>query len=173
LSTARAPEWVRVARIVKPHGIRGELCLEMLGGGPERLGPGSQVRCGRGVLQVEEVRLADQRVLCRLSGIVDRDGAAAVQGEYLEVGPQSLRSLPDGEYFHFQLVGLRILDEFGAQRGELTEVETYPANDVYVVSRSGGELRVPAVREAVIGIDLEGGSMTVRASYLEGWVDAV
>lgn len=158
---------------MKPHGIRGELCLEMLGGGPERLGPGSQVRCGKGILQVEEVRLADQRVLCRLSGIVDRDGATAVQGEYLEVGPRSLRSLSEGEYFHFQLVGLQVLDESGAQRGELTEVETYPANDVYVVSRSGGELRVPAVREAVIGIDLEVGTMTVRASYLEGWVDAV
>jgi 16S rRNA processing protein RimM len=173
LSRASTPEWVRVARIVKPHGIRGELCLEMLGGGPERLGPGSQVRCGKGILEVEEVRLADKGVLCRLSGIVDRNGAAAVQGEYLEVGSQALRTLPEGEYFHFQLVGLRIVDESGAQRGELTEVETYPANDVYVVSRSGAELRVPAVREAVIGIDLSAGTMTVRASYLEGWVDAV
>jgi len=162
-----------VARIVKPHGIRGELWLEMLGGGPERLGPGTKVRCGQGLLEVEGVRLADQRVLCRLSGIADRDAAAAIAGAYLEVGSKAVRKLPAGEYFHFQLVGLRVLDESGEQRGELTEVESYPANDVYVVRGTGGEVRVPAVREAVLGVDLEAGSITVLATYLEGWVDAL
>ena len=167
------PEWVRAARVVKPHGIEGEVCLEMLGGGPRRLTPGSQVRSSQGLLQVEGVREAGQFVLGRLSGIADRDAAASLCGGYLEVAGDQLRPLPEGEYFHFQLVGLEVRDESGRVQGELVEVESYPANDVYVVRTDRGELRLPAVRHAIIGIDLMARVMTVASGFLEDPVDAL
>jgi ribosomal 30S subunit maturation factor RimM len=53
------------------------------------------------------------------------------------------------------------------------EVEPYPAHDVYVVRTPASELRVPAVREAVLAIDLEQHWITVAEPYLEEWIDAV
>ncbi|MHB1524828.1 MAG: ribosome maturation factor RimM [Candidatus Dormibacteria bacterium] len=167
------PEWVRAARVVKPHGVDGEVCLEMLGGGPRRLTPGSEVRSPRGVLQIDGIREAGNFVLGRLSGISDRDAAATLCGGYLEVAADQLRPLPEGEYFHFQLIGLEVQDESGHVQGELIEVESYPANDVYVVRTGRGELRIPAVRHAVTGIDLAGRVMTVASAFLEDPVDAL
>jgi len=167
------PQWVRAARVVKPHGLRGEVCLEMLGGGPGRLTPGSSVRSSQGLLEVAGIRQAGQFVLGRLSGVDDRDGAAALCGGYLEVAGDQVRPLAEGEYFHFQLVGLEVRDQSGRARGELIEVETYPANDVYVLRTPQGELRVPAIRQAVLEIDLVAGAMTVASGFLEEAVDAL
>lgn len=167
------PQWVRAARVVKPHGLGGEVCLEMLGGGPQRLSPGSRVRSSQGFLEVETIREAGSMVLGRLSGIADRDAAAQLSGSYLEVSGDQLRPLPEGEYFHFQLVGLEVRDPSGRVQGELVEVEPYPANDVYVVRTKAGELRVPAVRQAVLSIDLAARAMIVARDFLEDPVDAL
>lgn len=170
---SRSPAWVRAARVVKPHGIDGELSLEMLGGDRDRLPPGTVVRAGAAVLTVEEARASARGLICRLTGISDRDAAAALSGSYLEVEGTTVRRLPLGEFFHYQLVGLKVVDEHGLVRGRVVDVEPYPANDVYVVKTEAGEVRVPAVRQAIADVDLAAATMTVGSAYLEGWVDAV
>ena len=170
---SRSPDWVRAARIVKPHGIEGELCLEMLGGDRDRLPAGTAVRVGSAVLAIVEAYPSARGLICRLSGISDRDAAATLTGIYLEVDGTSVRTLPVGEFFHYQLVGLKVVDELGRPRGRVVDVEPYPANDVYVVRTEAGDVRVPAVRQAVDKVDLDAATMTVSSAYLEGWVDAV
>ncbi|MGH7641778.1 MAG: ribosome maturation factor RimM [Candidatus Dormibacteria bacterium] len=167
------PEWVRVARLLGPHGLAGELSVELLGGDPGRLAPGETLRGPHGPLVVESVRGAGNHLLCRFVGIADRDSAARLGGGYLEVEGTELRALPAGEYFHFQLVGLEVEDRQGRSRGELVDVEAYPAHDVYVIRTPASELRIPAVKEAVLGIDLGRKRITVAEPYLEAWVDAV
>lgn len=168
-----APEWVRVARVLRPHGVDGEIAVELLGGDRERLRPGMELRCSLGDLVLEAVRGEGSRLICRLRGIGDRDRATALSGGYLEVALLDSRPLADGEFFHFQLVGLEVQDPEGRRRGELVDVEAYPAHDVYVVRTAASELRVPAVREAVLSIDLDRHRITVAEPYLEEWVDAV
>ena len=167
------PDWVRVARLLRPHGVTGELTVELLGGDRGRLLAGMALRGPHGELVVESVRGDGAQLICRFSGIDDRDAAAALSGGYLEVEASALRALPPGEFFHFQLVGLEVEDPEGRRRGELVDVEAYPAHDVYVVRTPAAELRVPAVREAVLGIDLARHRITVSERYLEAWIDAV
>ncbi|MHB1500769.1 MAG: ribosome maturation factor RimM [Candidatus Dormibacteria bacterium] len=166
-------EPIRVARVIKPHGLDGGLVLQMLGGSPERLAPGSRVRLDGVNRTVEEAHAAGRGVLCRLSGVSDLSAATAICGKYLEVDRTDLRPLPEGEHFDFQLIGLRVLDSSGRTVGELVEVEPYPAHDVYLLRLGNRELRVPAVRAAIADIDLSAGTVTVADPYLEEWVDAV
>ena len=121
---------------------------------------------------IQEPRAAGDHLLCRLGGVEDRTEALRLVGGYLEVPIDSVRALPEGEYFHFQLVGLRVVDERGIERGVVADVQPYPANDVLVVSGSDGERLVPAVRAAVLEVDLESGRLTVAAAFLEPWDDA-
>ncbi len=167
-----APQRVRVARVARAHGLEGELALELLGGDPERLPPGSLVVVAGRELEVKASRRAGRHLLCRLGEVEDRMGAERLVGEYLEVPLERARPLPPGEYFHFQLVGLKVEDETGAQRGELVEVEAYPANDIYLVRTDHGDVAVPAVRAAVLEIDLSSGRMRVASRFLEAWADA-
>lgn len=165
-------ELVRVARVARTHGLQGEVSLELLGGDGDRLRPGTTVVVRGRRHQVEGARTAGGRMLCRLTDVSDQRRAAQLLGAYLEVPVREARPLPPGEYFHFQLVGLRVVDESGADWGELVEVESYPANDVYTVRREGAEVPVPAVREAVLEVDLSRGRITVAGRFLKGWADA-
>jgi 16S rRNA processing protein RimM len=167
------PQWVRVALVLRPHGLGGEVAVELLGGDRERLRPGLAVRSGAGETQIESVRGDGRQLICLLAGVSDRDAAGALCGSYLEVAASQLRPLPDGELFHFQLLGLEVRDGEDRVRGELVDIEVYPAHDVYVVRTPAAELRVPAVKEAVLAIDLEQHRMTLADRFLEEWVDAV
>ena len=166
------PGRVRVARVVRAHGLRGEVALELLGGGLDRLPEGTEVFVEGTPRVIREPRPAADHLLCRLSGVEDRTAALRLVGGYLEVPIDSVRALPAGEYFHFQLVGLRVVDERGVERGVVADVQPYPANDVLVVSGSEGERLVPAVRAAVLDVDLDGGRLTVAGTFLEPWDDA-
>jgi 16S rRNA processing protein RimM len=153
--------------------VTGEVTVELLGGDRGRLLPEMALRTPSGELQLESVRGEGRDLICRFRGLADREAVAPLSGTYLEVAATDLRPLPPGEFFHFQLVGLVVEDAEGRSRGELVDVEAYPAHDVYVVRTAASELRVPAVREAVLSIDLERQRMTVAEPYLEAWIDAV
>ncbi len=162
-----------MARVRGAHGTSGELAVELLGGEPGRLRPGLELRVGAETVRLRSVRGQGERLICALDGVEDRARAARLTGCYLEVERTQVRPLPQGEYFHYQLVGLHVRDRQGRSRGEVVSVETYPAHDVYVLRSGDKELRVPAVRQAVVEIDTIKGQITVADGYLEGWVDAL
>ena len=70
--------------------------------------------------------------------------------------------MPEGLYYHWQLVGLKVIGDDGADLGTLMEVLQPGANDVYVVRGPSGEVLLPAVKECVKATDLAAGTMTVH-----------
>ena len=71
--------------------------------------------------------------------------------------------LPEGEYYHHQLLGLVVIDDQARQLGQIAEIVTTPANDVYVVRRPAGpDLLLPAIPPVVLRVDLEKGEMHVH-----------
>ena len=71
--------------------------------------------------------------------------------------------LPDGEYYHHQLIGLKVISEQGEVLGKVTEILATGANDVYVVrAEIGAEILIPAVDEFVRAVDLERGELRVH-----------
>jgi 16S rRNA processing protein RimM len=70
--------------------------------------------------------------------------------------------LPEGEYFHFQLIGMKVLTEDGEYLGRLREILETGSNDVYVVSGDSGELLIPALANVILKVQVTEGVMVVR-----------
>lgn len=87
-------------------------------------------------------------------------------GHWLTASPETSPQLPQGEYFHYQLMGLRVMTEEGEELGEISEIIETGSNDVYVVSGGRGELLLPAISQVVREVDLTHQTMVVR--LLEG-----
>ena len=158
-----------VGRIGRPHGIRGELTVEVRTDDPEtRFAPGAVLRtepAERGPLTVEEVRSRPGGLVVAFAGIPDRTAAEALRGTVLVVDSESLPPLDDAEeWYDHQLIGLAAVTPDGDRLGELTEVVHAPGSDLLVVRDADGrEHLVPFVRDIVPTVDVPGGRVVVAA----------
>ena len=101
--------------------------------------------------------------MARLSGVEDRSAAETLAGAMLTVPEDSLDALPEGVYYHFQLIGMSVFAEDGEALGEIAEILETPGNDVYVVRKEGArDLLIPALKEVALAIDVPAARMTVR-----------
>ena len=107
--------------------------------------------------------LPDGHALLRLEGLNDPYAARRLSGEWLTAPTDSDPQLPEGEYYHYQLVGLAVITDQGENLGRIQEVLETGSNDVYVVtSDSGEEVLLPAIEQVVKEIDLASGEMLVH-----------
>ena len=158
---------VVVGRIGKPHGIRGEVTVELRTDEPERRfveGVALVAESPRGVRStatVERTRWHQGVLLLHLEGFPDRTAAEAARGTLLiaEVDPDEQPEDPD-EFYDHQLVGLRVEDTEGAERGEVTGV-LHGAQDLLQVRTPKGPVLVPFVTALVPTVDLDGGRVVV------------
>lgn len=152
--------------IAKPHGLRGELVVDVLSDAPERFAPGSVMRASlaRGAsrdVTVEESRPFGGRLLVRLEGVGTREDAEALHGAELTIGADQVAPLPEGMYYRFQLVGLRVATTRGRHLGEVTDVFATGSNDVLVVRGASGEVLIPMTPGVVVSVDETTKAMTV------------
>jgi 16S rRNA processing protein RimM len=181
VSSEPRTEEVVVGRIGKPHGVRGELTVELRTDEPERRfadGVALLVRRPAGGaapahqrLTVESTRWHQDRLLVRFVGIEDRDGAESVRGLLLatEVAPDEAPEDPE-EFYDHQLVGLRVETTEGVPVGTVGEVMHSGAQDLLVVRREGrDDALVPFVSALVPEVDVAGGRLVVadRPGLLE------
>lgn len=160
------PERILVGVIAKPHGLRGEVVVDVLSDAPERFAPGSALRAslargGSRQVTVEESRPFGARLLVRLEGIGTREEAEALHGAELTIGADEVAPLPEGRYYRFQLVGLRVETTRGTHLGEVTDVFATGSNDVIVVRGGTGEVLIPILPGVVVSVDADGKAMTV------------
>ena len=158
---------VVVARIGRPHGIHGEVSVEVRTDDPEgRLAPGSTVRtdpASAGPLTITDGRVHSGRLLLTFEGYADRGAAEGLRNVLLvaDVDPSQRLDDPD-EFLDSQLIGLAVRTVAGEDVGELTEVLHLPGQDVLAVRRPDGtEVLVPFVAVMVPTVDLDGGVVLV------------
>ena len=154
-------ETLIVGRVLGSHGVRGFVRVEPLTDDPERFASLKQVIIEGREYRVSSARVSPGRILVKLEGIDTPEAARLLRNEYLRVPFEAAAPLPEGAYYHFQLVGLHVETTSGEPLGVLAEVLALPANDVYVVRGDRGELLIPAVRDIVTQIDLEARRMVV------------
>jgi 16S rRNA processing protein RimM len=77
--------------------------------------------------------------------------------------------LLQGQYYTFQLIGLKVLTTDGEYLGQIADIMTTASNDVYIVKGKRGEILIPAIEDVVKSIDLEKGEMVIEA--IEGLLD--
>jgi 16S rRNA processing protein RimM len=159
-----SPALLRAARVRRPHGVRGELSVESLGGDARRFRRGVKLTVEQtgSVLTVRSARgAAGGELLVSFAGIDTPEAAAPLRGAYLCVEPQAVRHLPPGEWFVWQLVGLAAVDTASTVLGEVTDVEAGTAHDILVVETPAGERRFPMVSAFVSEVDLPGGRIVL------------
>lgn len=166
-----------VGRVVKAHGITGEIAVEVRTDEPDRrFAAGAVLQAkhrdgSRRDLVVESVREHGGRLLLRLAGVNDRDAADALRGSLFVVDSAELPPITEPDtYYDHQLEGLRVRTVTGEHLGTVTEVLHTAAGELLAVARTGGgELLVPFVAAMVPSVSLADG--VVEVDPPEGLLD--
>ncbi len=160
--SANDDDWVVVGRVLGPWGVRGDVRVEPQSDSPERFAPGSRVYLDGSETAVASSRPHRGGLVVRFESVPDRTAAETLKGAMLTVPRDRVGPLPDGSYYYFQVIGLRVRTDVGEELGEVREVLATGSNDVYVVRGPAGERLVPALNDVVLDVDLDVGQMTVR-----------
>ncbi|MGD2143803.1 MAG: ribosome maturation factor RimM [Anaerolineae bacterium] len=163
------PSYVVVGRVRRPHGIGGELRVEILTDYPERIAQHNYLYLARprnpddvDRYPLQSVRPHKDILLVKLGGCSDRDAAENLRGMLVQVPMEEAVPLEDGEYYHFQLIGMDVETETGEWLGRVADVMEAGAHDVYVVRGPRGEILLPAVEDVILKLDLEARDMIVH-----------
>jgi 16S rRNA processing protein RimM len=158
-----------VGRVVKAHGVTGEVVVEVRTDDPEiRFAPGAVLRA-RGSddhecdYVIEAVRAHGGRLLVRLEGVADRDAADALRGSLFVIDSEDLPPIDEPDtYYDHQLEGLRVRTTAGQDIGTVAEVLHTAAGELLAVNRDeAGELLVPFVSAIVTSVSLDTGTVEI------------
>jgi len=156
--TADGPAFLEIGKVRRPHGVRGEVVVEIYTDFPERIRPKKTVYLGNKHLKlvIESQRTHNEGMLLGFEGVTTPEQAGRYRNQVISIPAAEISELPEGEYYFHELLDLRVIDETGKLLGTLTEIIETGANDVYVItSPEGGELLLPAIPEVILDIDLE------------------
>jgi 16S rRNA processing protein RimM len=166
-----------VGRVVKAHGITGEVVVEIRTDDPDtRFAPGTTLR-GRAAkggpergYTVESVRAHSGRLLVRLDGVDDRNAADALRGTVFVVDSQDLPPIDDpDEFYDHQLEGLQVVTSDGQKVGAVVEVLHTAAGELLSVRTEEGETLVPFVSAIVTSVSLA--DQTIEIDPPEGLLE--
>jgi len=163
-----SPSYLAVGRIVGPHGIRGEVKVDVMTDFPERFRAGARVYLGvrtddpdaRPVV-IAAARPHKGMLLVKLNVVPDRNAAELLRSQYLLIPESEAMPLGEHENYAHDLIGLQVRTPDGETLGELVEILFTRANDVYVVRGTAGEILLPALRDVVLQVDLAARTMVV------------
>lgn len=174
MSITQRPEWITIGKITAPHGLDGAVRVYPLtdvDGRFEQLDRAFLFRRGeneRRPVHVRKARYQRNMVLIWFDELNSAEAAEAYRNALIQVPVEEAAPLPEGYHYVFELVGLRIETLDGEYVGTLRDViSAGGAHDVYVVQRagkgrkSGDEVLIPAIRQVVKEIDIEGGRILI------------
>jgi 16S rRNA processing protein RimM len=159
---------IRVGQVTGAFGVQGAVKVHPLTDFDDRFRPGAALVMDGVTRHVEWSR--DQTsggLVVKLTGLDSRTLAELHRGRYLEIPVDAAHRLPEGAFYHHQLVGLEVTTASGAPLGRLSDVLERPANDVWVVRQGKVEHLLPATREAVLEVNLEAGRVVAADWLLE------
>jgi len=157
------PVFLAVGHLQRAHGLDGEIAMKVLTDFPERLSIEKIVYVGEGhkSMTIASIRWKLDLMLIRFKGVTDRDTAAVLTNKNVFVRVDTLPRLPEGEYYHHELLGLQVYEN-EILLGEITDILITGANDVYVISLlNGEELLLPAIKSVIMEVDLKNLKMQV------------
>ena len=103
------------------------------------------------------------KAIIKINAINDIESAQRLCGQPIEIHHSQVYSLPEGQYYHFQLIGLKVWTTQGELLGNITEILTGESNDNYVVKGDKGEILIPAIEDVVKSIDVNKRCVVIEA----------
>lgn len=153
--------WITLGRVVGIHGLQGWLKIHSYTDPREKLFDYRRLVIGDETFEVIEGKAHGRGLLMRIPGIEDRTAAEPYVGKTIQFARSQLPPLAEGEYYHADLMGLRVVTEAGEDLGVVGAVASTGANDVLVV-RGDRERLIPfTVGHTVSSVDLDAGRIVV------------
>jgi 16S rRNA processing protein RimM len=154
------PVFLAFAKIRKPHGLNGEVTVEMLSDFPEHVSEGDVLYIGKDYKKItlHSIRKAGKTYLISFKDHHSRDSVDHLRNEIIFILSDMLPELNSDEFYHHDLIGMMVYDLSKNLIGVISEIITTGANDVYVVTAQGAEkqeILLPAIRSVVREVDLE------------------
>lgn len=165
---------LQVGIIASTHGVRGEVKVYPTTDDPRRFRRLKEVVLDTGKekmnLEIEGVKFFKQFVILKFKGLDNINDIEKYRQKSLYVTRKNAVRLQRDEYFIADLIGLKVQDEDGKELGTVKDVIETGANDVYEVEMTDGKsLLLPAIKQCILNVDVENGTMQVHV--LEGLLD--
>ena len=165
---------LQVGAVTSTHGLAGEVKVFPTTDDPKRFKKLKQVLLDTGKdmlpLGVEHVKFFKNMVILKFKGYDRIEDIMGCKGKNLYVTRENAVRLKKDEYFIADLIGMKVYTEDEAYLGELTEVITTGANDVYTVRMENGkDVLIPAIGQCILNVDVEHETMQVH--LLEGLLE--
>lgn len=156
-----------IAKIVRSHGIKGE--LKILPANPYVLSLEKDTevyvynRFDRfHIMHIESIRKIPQGGILKLKEITTRTDAETYTQGYVAIERGLLNDLPKDEFYIADIVGFNVNNETGDAVGILTDIIAMPAHEVYEIECNGSKKLIPAVEEFIKKIDTEKKTVTIK-----------
>ena len=158
-------DYLTVGRIVRPHGVKGQIEILPLTDSSQRFKTGTAFMLkppapGLNSVLLRDVAWKKGRVLAAVEGVDDRDGAEALVGRELAI-PQSQGDKPADAYWHHDIIGCRVVTDTGRDLGRVTEIIRTGGHDIYAVGDKR-QYMLPVIKEVILTIDVEKKLITVK-----------
>ena len=156
-----------VGTIARAHGIRGQVIVNPETDFPEeRFRPGATLFTKRGAdvkpISLTTVRFQNGRPVIGIDGVETMNDAEALAGLELRVPKEELKSLPDGMFYHHDLVGCQVVTGGGESVGSVAAVEGTLGGSRLVVAGATGEILIPLVADICRTIDVAGKRIVIE-----------
>jgi 16S rRNA processing protein RimM len=158
---------ITIGKAVKPFGVKGEMKIELMTDFPGRfkglvrvylVSPeGEEIVCN-----VKSVRYAGEAPLLLFEGYDSPEKAKALNGWLIKVPEEDAVSLPEGQYYRYELIGMEVLSESGEKLGAIVDIFETGSNDVYVMKRGSKEVYLPATKEVIKRVDRKAKQMVIH-----------
>ena len=152
-------DWISVGRVTRTHGLKGELKFFPADRDEIVIKPGQRIQFQENQSKVESVRGVKSPFIVKFDGINSIEAAKNLAGQEVLVAREDFEILPEGEYYRFEIEGLKAYDNTGRYYGVVEEVIATGSNDVYVVRDEGKEWLIPMIDSVVKTIDLGKGKL--------------
>lgn len=163
------PVYLTVGKLRRPHGVKGEVVMEMVTDFPQQIKAGIHIYVGE---KKQEYKLISIRpngalFLVSIEGFSDCDAVSIFRNQWVYVLASTIGPLPDGLFYHREVIGMQVADEQGNPIGIVKEILVTGANDVYVVeAHDGSEILLPAIKSVILSMNRDTRSIVAR---LQEW----
>lgn len=162
-----------VGKILKPHGVRGEVKVEPLTDDLRRFDKLEYIYIKNAdkilPYKIGYVKYGHGVVYIKLEGINSMDDAKTLAGEYLWVDRKHAAPLPEGAYYVGDIIGCRVYTTDGRYLGWVKDIFSTGSNDVYTIFDGRREILIPAIKDVIKSVDIDAERIIIEP--MEGLLD--
>lgn len=163
--------YLAIGYLRRPHGVSGEIIMDLHTDFPERIKAGRKVYIGEKyeAATFGSVRVHNNGYLVTFRGYDTPETAGRFRNQWVYVKAKDVPPLPEGKHYKYELIDLRVVEDNGNTLGTLAEILETGANDVYVVrNEEGKEILLPAIPSVILNVDME--AREIKVHLIEGLV---